>query len=161
MATGTIILPVPAFFDSVNPCGYSTFNSKPSLLFDDTADEICHWTFDMPENYASSPVLILKYGMLSATTNEVIVACQVMAVTAGDAAAITTDSYDTVNTSSADTVPATIEHTKEISLALTNNDSVAADDWTALKFSRDANNVGDDATGDLRLISAKLEYTTT
>lgn len=161
MATGTVLLPIPALFDAVAPAGLSFFNSKPRLLFDDTTDEIVHWTFRMPENYASAPVLKLQYSMASATANEVIVACQVMAVSDGDAAAIDSDSYDTVNTSSAITVPGTAGYMDEISLTLTNADSAAAGDWVAIKFSRDANNAGDDATGDLELIAASLEFTTT
>jgi len=160
MATGTILLPIPAQFDSANPCGLSLFNSKPRLLFDDTTDEICHWTFRMPENYASTPILKLQYAMASAIINEVIVACQVMAVSDGDTQAVDADSYDTVNTSAATTVPGTVGYMDEISLSLTNNDSLAAGDWAALKFSRDANNVGDDATGDMELIAASLEFTT-
>lgn len=161
MPTGTILLPIPGNFDATNPPGLGFFNSKPRLLFDDAVDEIVHWTLRMPANYASTPVLKLQYAMTSATTNEVIVACQIMAVSDGDAQAIDSDSYDAVNTSAAKTVPGTVGYLDEISLALTNNDSMAAGDWTALKFSRDANNAGDDAAGDMELIAASLEYTTT
>lgn len=160
MATGTILLSLPGEFDDTNPPGISYFNSKPQVLFDDTTDELMHWTFRMPENYASGLVLKLQYKMASATTLEVIMACRVMAVSDGDAAAVDTDSYDTVNTSAATTVPGTVGYLDEISLTLTNADSVAAGDWVAIEISRDANNAGDDATGDLELIAASLEYTT-
>lgn len=160
MATGTILLPIPALFDAVVPAGLSFFNSKPRQLFDDTTDEIIHWTFRLPENYASAPILKLQYSMASATSGNVIVACQVMAVSDGDAQAVDSDSYDTVNTSSATAVPATAGYMDEISLTLTNADSVAAGDWVALKMSRDANHASDTAAGDLELIAASLEYTT-
>lgn len=161
MAIGTILLSIPGNFDNANPPRLGFFNSKPRLLFDATVDKIVHWTFRMPSNYASAPVLKLQYSMASATVNEVIMACQVMAVSDGDAQAIDPDSYDTVNTSSATTVPATAGYLDEISLALANNDLLVAGDWVALKVSRDADNVGDDATGDLELVAATLEYTTT
>jgi len=162
MATGTIPLPVEsAVPDATNPPGKSYFNSKPQWLFDDTTDEILHWTFRMPENYASGLTLKCQYKMASATTNEVIVACEVMAVSDGDAQDVDADSYDTANTSSAATVPGTAGYLDEVSLTLTNADSVAAGDFTAIKFRRDADNVGDDATGDMELIALSLEYTTT
>jgi len=66
-----------------------------------------------------------------------------------------------VNTSSATAVPATAGYLDEISLALTNFDSGAAGDFLAVKFSRDANHASDTATGDLELIAASLEFTTT
>jgi len=160
MATGTILLPLPGNPDNSNPPGLEWFNSKIRLLFDDSTDEITHITFRMPENYASAPVLKAQYSMASATSGNVIIACQVMAVTDGDSAAVDTDSYDTVNTSSATAVPGTAGYIDEISLTLTNADSLAAGDWIALKFSRDANNASDTATGDLELIALSLEYTT-
>jgi len=96
--------------------------------------------------------------MASATTGTVMLSCEVMAVTDGDAAAVDTDSYDTINNSSAKTVPGTVGYLDEISLTLTNADSVAAGDWVAIKLRRDAS--GGSATGDLELIAASLEYTT-
>lgn len=161
MATGTIKLPIPGNFDSTNPPGFSRFNSKPQLLFDDTTDEIIHWTMRLPANYASAPVLKLQYKMASATTGNVVVACAIMAVSDGDAANVDTDSYDTVNTSAATAVPAVAGYLDEISLTLTNFDSGVAGDFLAIKFSRDANNASDTATGDLELIAATLEYATT
>lgn len=161
MATGTILLPIPGIFDATSPPGLGFFNSKPRMLFDDATDEICHWTFRMPANYASALVFKAQYSMASATTLEVIIACQIMAITDGDAAAVDSDSYDTVNTSGATTVPGTAGYMDEISLTLTNADSVGPGDWVAVKFSRDANNAGDDAAGDMEVFGASLEYTTT
>lgn len=162
MATGTIILPIaPGNFDATNTPGFAKFNSKPRILFDDTTDEIVHWTFRMPANYSSAPVIKVQYSMASATTGNVVVACEVMAVSDGDAAAVDSDSYDTINTSSATAVPGTAGYLDEISLSLTNADSVAAGDWVALKFRRDADNASDTASGDLEMVAASLEYTTT
>lgn len=161
MATATIILTIPGFFDGSNPPGYETFNSKPRCLFDDSTDEIMHWTFRLPENFSSSLVLKTQYSMASATSGNVIIAAEVMAVTDGDAQAVDSDSYDTVNTSSATAVPGTAGHMDEISLALTNADSAAAGDWFALRVRRDADNASDTASGDLELIALSLEYTAT
>lgn len=162
MATGSLILPVAgAELDASVPPGVVFVNSRRKLVFDDTVDEICYWLFRMPENYASALVAKIQYAMASAVANEVIVGVEVMAVTDAEAQDLDADSYDTVNTSGATTVPGTVGYLDEISLTLTNADSVAAGDWVAIKFRRDANNGGDDATGDMELWNFSLEYTTT
>jgi hypothetical protein len=58
-------------------------------------------------------------------------------------------------------VPGTAEHIDQISLALSNADSMAAGDYCALKFRRDADNGSDTATGDLKVWAAEMRYTTT
>lgn len=158
MTTGTVLLPAAgAELDATNPPGVAFVNGRRLLLFDDTVDEFIYYTFRMPQDYASAPVLKFQYSHVAAA-NEVIIACQVMAVTDGED--VDDDSYDTVNTSGATTVPGTQGLLDEISLALTNADSLAAGDYVALKISRDADNVGDDAVGDLEFWGAALEYTT-
>ena len=159
MATGTVVLPAAgAELDDTNPPGVSFVNSRRMLLFDDTVDEIIYYTFRMPQDYASAPVLKFQYSMASATTLEVIIGCEVMAVTDGED--VDTDSYDTVNTSAETTVPGTAGLMDEISLALANADSLAAGDYVSLKIRRDADNAGDDSVGDLEFWGAALEYTT-
>lgn len=159
MVTATLVLPIPADFDDTVPPGLEFQNNIPVLLFDDTADEICYWRFRVPANYASAPVLKLLYSMASATTLEVIVGAELWANADGEAAGA--ENYDTVNTSAAITVPGTAGFQDTISLTLTNNDGMAAGEMLSIRFRRDANNAGDDATGDMELLAASLEYTTT
>lgn len=147
-----------AELDDTNPPGVSFVGSRRVLLFDDDTDEIIYYTFRMPQDYSSGLTLKFQYSMVSATTNEVIIGCEVMAVSDGED--VDTDSYDTVNTSSATTVPGTAGLIDEISLTLTNADSVAAGDYVSIKIRRDANNAGDDAAGDMEFWGASLEYTT-
>ena len=49
----------------------------------------------------------------------------------------------------------------EISLTLTNADTVAAGDFVVLYLARDVAAGGDTATGDMEVIAVSLEYTTT
>lgn len=160
MATGTVLLSIPpSAYDATNPPGLRFEDHRWELLFDDTTDELCYWTFRLPQDYASAPVLKLQYKMSSATTAEVMIRAAVMAVSDGDAADVDTASFDTDNTSAATTVPGTAGHLDEISLTLTNADSMAAGDLVTLRLARDADNVGDDATGDMEVVAASLEYT--
>jgi len=161
MATATVLLPLlGASLDETNPPGVTWTNQRPKLLFDAATDEIAYWTFRLPADYSSALTLKFQYSMASATSGNVIIACQVMAVTDADAQDMDTDSYDTVNTSAATAVPGTAGYLDEISLTLTNADSAAAGDYVAVKVSRDANNASDTATGDLELWAASIEYTT-
>ena len=159
MATGTVILPVPGTFDDTNPPGVNFANSRAFVTFDDTTAETMFWTFRMPANYSSTPVAKLQYCMASATTGTVEFEVSVMAVSDGDSADVDTDSFDTVNTGSA-TVPGTAGYLDEISIALSNADSVAAGDLVVVQVARDADDgTNDTATGDLELRAVSLEYT--
>ncbi len=154
----SILLPLPpGGFDTTNPAGLAYENSVPHCLFDDTTPEGLYWTFRMPSDYSSDPLLKLVYTMASATTGTIEFEVSLWAVTDGEDA--DTESYDTVNTST-ETVPGTAGLSSDISVTLTNNDSLAANDLVHVKVFRDADDgTNDTATGDLELRAATLEYT--
>ena len=160
MATGTVILPVlGAIVDATNPPGIAFTNARPKLLFNDSTDEFVYWTFRMPTNYGSAPVLKTFYSMAGANESKAIVfACEVMAVSDGDAVDMDADSYDAAN-SATKACPDAAGAPDEVSVTLTNADSVAAGDFVALKGYRDADNGSDTASGDMEVWAASLEYT--
>lgn len=161
-ATGTIILPVQAAkLPTSNPCAIDAGEVNWRLLCDATTDESGVWQFRMPTNYASGLVVKIQYSMASATANSVTFEGYIMAVSDNDTADVVTESYDTVNFGSA-TVPGTAGYIDEISINLTNADSLAAGDFVKFKFARDANgtNGTDNATGDAEILNISLEYTT-
>lgn len=162
MATGTVILPILGCrFSSSSPPGLAFTNDRPKLLFDDTTDEIVFWTFRMPVNYASAPVLKAFFSMAGANTDdEIVFDCLVMAVSDGDAVDMDADSYDAANAATK-TVPDLAGRPDEVSVTLTNEDGVAAGDFVALQVFRDADNVADDAAGDMEVWVVSLQYTTT
>lgn len=133
------------------------------LAFDATTDEMCYWSFRMPADYLSTPVLKVQYKMASATSNTVVIEGRVAAVTDGDSTDVDAKALGTTNASSATTVPGTAGYIDEISLALTNNDSVAAGDWVTVSLRRDADstNATDNATGDMEVIGVAITYTST
>jgi len=161
MPTGTIILPVlGATMDETAPPGVAWSNNIPKLLFDSAAPEICYWSFRMPADYSSAPVIKCQYSMASAVALGVIIGVEVMAVSDGDSQDLDAESYDTINDSTNLTVPGTAGYLDEISLALSNADSVAAGDHVRIKFRRDTGHVDDDAAGDMEVWAVSLEYTT-
>ena len=164
MATGTVILPVVgASFPATNPAALSFSSARGKLLFDDTIDESCLWTFRMPANYASAPVLKVQFSMASDhdPAHKVEFEGSIMAVTPQDAQNMDADSYDTVNRGNT-TINDDLGYMEEVSITLTNADSVAAGDFVSLKLARDADATGenDNATGDAEVWAVSLEYTT-
>lgn len=154
----TVILTVPPQgFDSTNPAGLEYTNAVPKLLFDDTTSEIVYWMLRLPSDFSSAPVLKVQYTMASATSGTFGVSVSIMAVTDGDAADVDTESYDTANSPTASTVPGTAGHLDEISVTLTNADSMVAGDLVFFKLAR--NVAGDTATGDAEVRAVSLEYT--
>lgn len=128
-------------------------------LYDATNVEWLTWQFRMPADYASAPVAKVQYKMASATTNGVAWDCRLCAVTDGDATDIDAEVFGSANVASA-TVPGTAGHLDEISITLTNADSVAAGDFVVVYLGRATGDGGDTATGDAEMISLTITYTT-
>lgn len=164
MATGTIVLQVQAA-----KIGGSFITSGARIeggaglwkvLFATDSTEEALYQFELPENYASAPVLKLKYAMASATSGKVDLEAKIMAVADGED--IDSASFDTLNeVSGGTTVPGTAGFRDTISIPLANNDSMNAEETVSLHIQRDHDDADDTAAGDLELIGAVLEYTTT
>lgn len=174
MATGTVLLPIGAATlpdSSANNAAPAIQRVKstagaptPFFLqaaFDDTTVEMLMWSFRMPQDYASAPVLKVQYKMAATNADEVIIEGRIMAVSDGDNQDVDADAFAAANTSAAITVPGTIGWMDEISLALANDDGLAAGDFIIVYLARDADAAGDDAAGDMEVVAVSLEYTTT
>lgn len=173
MATATLNLPVLA---GVLPDGSSgnaapqfnrrmgsEANPKKSYVtadFDASTDEHLWFTFTMPQNYASAPIVRLQW-MANATTGSVVWGARLGAVTPADtdtpiehAAAAATTATTATNTTEANRLNVT-------TITLGNLDSVAAGDLVSLLVYRDADNGSDGVSVDAALIAASIDYTTT
>lgn len=180
MATGYIILPIgnatlpdasannagPAIQRAKSSDTASSTNTPPYFLqaaFDASADESMSWSFFMPGDYASGPILDVLYKMASATSGSVRFEGRVAAITDGDTTDGDAKAYATTN-SAGDTVPATTAgKVGGFSITLTNADSLAAGDFVIVQLRRDADGTTgtDDATGDCEVVGVRLSYTTT
>jgi hypothetical protein len=159
MATASILFPVsgPATFT----CGMDV-DKDHRLLFDASSDENAVWQFRMPANYSSALTLKLQFACASTQsgTNTVKWNGYLMAVTPDtDAQDLDADSFAAANagTETLDN-DQTAGYARELSITMTNADSVAGGDYCRLKVERDTT---DTATGDIELRNAVLEYTTT
>jgi len=173
MATGSILLGIGA---AILPDG-SASNLAPAIqrvkssagapspyflqaAFDAGQTEQMMWSFRMPADFSSSPVLKVQYKMVSATANDVAVEARIAAVSDGDAQDVDAKAFGSANAATK-TVPGTAGHIDEISITLTNADSLAAGDFVVVYFARTGAAGGDTATGDMEVIAVSLEYTTT
>lgn len=155
--TIAILTPFSAEFPTTNYPELRLVNRRPTLGFDATTDETCYWTLIAPQGITTPLTLVITYMMASATTGNVVFQAALEAVTDGDATDLdNVTSFDTTNGSAATAVPAVAGYIDQISVTLTNNDTVAAADYLRLALNRDANHASDTATGDAYVLACEL-----
>jgi hypothetical protein len=150
MATSSVLMDIGSGNGTkfvTNPARYDA--ATDSLLFSATQTESRTWKFRMPQDFASALTAKLQYSMV-----------EVMKIS--DAGSDPdTASFASVNeVSGGTTVPGATTTLDEISITLSNDDSVAAGDWVTFRINRDHDDADDTATGDLKLQNFALEYTT-
>lgn len=160
MATRQTFDPYSAEFPSTNFPQLTTIHStarRPVLAFDATTAESCYWTFRAPQGLTGTLTLVLDYSMASATTGGVAFDASIEAVTSGDATDLdAAESLDSANTGTDAAVPGTAGYMEQITITLTNADSIAAGDLVRLKLTRAVSNGTDTATGDCQVHLAEL-----
>src|SRR5262249_26541423 len=150
-ATRFVFTPNSAEFPAANFPQIVSINQRPALAFDATTDETCYWTGIAPQGLTAPITAVISYIMASATAGAVGFQIAIEAVTDGDATDLdAVTSFDSVNNSASTTVPGTAGFLDQISITLTNNDSLAAADYVRLQLNRDADGsaIVDSATGD-------------
>ena len=126
--------------------------------FDKDTDEHVACSFVMPGDYASAPVLKVKWYSARTSAETVQWGCKVLAITPGAAEDVPTKNYASTNVATATTCPANTNDLAETTITLTNADSVAAGDLVTLILYRDVS--GDDAAGDAYMLGCEFQYTT-
>ena len=156
--TRMVFLPFAAEFPASNYPQLTLVNRRPVLAFDASTDESCFWTGIAPQGLTGTLVAVVTYMMASATSGKVDFEGSIEAVSDGDGTDLDAgDSFDTANTIVAPTVPGTAGYIDQITITLTNKDSIAAGDYFRLKLMRDADDgTNDTATGDCHVLSVEL-----
>lgn len=159
MATRYVFGPLSAEFPASNFPQLTQINQRPVLAFDAATDETAYWTGIAPAGLTGTITLVVSYCMASATSSAVGIQAQIEAITDADATDLdATTSFDSVNNSASTTVPGTAGYIDQISITMTNADSLTAADYFRLSINRDADGsaITDSATGDLYLLAAEL-----
>lgn len=159
MATRAIFTPESAAYPSSNfPFLGKDAQSRLYLAFDASTDETCYWTGIAPQGLTGTITVIVSYYMASATSGAARLQAALEAVTDGDTTDLdATTSFDTDNSAGA-TVPGTAGYLDQISITMTNADSLTAADYFRLRLKRDADGTSgtDDATGDMYVLAVEL-----
>ena len=155
MATRFSLLPTSAEYPSSNFAGFLRVNQRPVLAYDASTNETAYWTIVAPQGITGTLTLVITVMMASATTGDTDWDAAVEAVSSADALDLdATTSFDTVNSTDNTTVPGTAGYMQQITITLTNKDSIAAADYVRISLTRDA--ASDTATGDAYVLAAEL-----
>lgn len=157
MGTRAVFTPLSAEFPSSAFPALAVINSRLVLAFDTTTAETAYWTFVAPQGLTTPLTAVVSYMMASATTGGVAFDIAIEAITAGDATDLdATTSFATVNTGSAASVPGTAGFMGQITITLTNNDSIAVADYVRISVTRATTNAADTAAGDCYLLAVEF-----
>ena len=143
MATRVICTPESTHFPSSNFAALAASNRRPVLAFDASTAETAYWTFVAPQGISGTWTAVISYAMASATSGD----------------AVDTDSatsFDTANTGTDSAVPGTAGYMEQVSVTLTNADSIAAGDLVRVSVTRAVANAADTATGDCYVFAVEL-----
>lgn len=156
MATRAVLTPLAAEFPASNFPQLLLSNRRPVLAFDASTAETAYWTVVAPQGLSGTQSLVVSYAMASATTGGIAFDAAVEAITSGDATDTdATTSFGTANTATDSAVPATAGYMEQVSITLTNADSMAAADYVRISLTRAVANAADTATGDCYVFAAE------
>ena len=157
MATRAICTPESAHYPATNFPALLLSNRRPVLAFDASTAETAYWTFVAPQGITGTLTAVISYAMASATSGGVAFDIAVEAISSGDATDTdATTSFDSVNAGNDGTVPGTAGYMEQISITLTNMDSVAAADYLRISVARDVADAADTATGDCYVFAVEI-----
>lgn len=156
MATRAILTPFSAEFPASAYPALMTVNARPVLAFDAATQETAYWTFAVPAGWTGTGTAVLSLIGNAAGTNSTYWEVAVEAVTSADAVDLdSATSFDTVNTGNV-AMPATQGHMVQVSVTLTNADSLASADYIRISVARDADNVSDNFAADAYLLAVEI-----
>jgi len=116
------------------------------LAYDASTVEAACWVFRAPQGLTGTMQVVIDYAMETATSGKIDFEASIEAFADGED--LSSASFDTANAAN-ETVPGTVKYRNQLTITLTNNDSMAAGELCRLKIERDADDGTDDtAAGD-------------
>lgn len=154
--TRAVLTPLSAEFPSSAFAALTLVNARPALAFDAATDESAQWTFVAPQGLTGTLSAVLSLIGNAAGTNSTYWQVSIEAVTSADATDLDAgDSFGTANTGNVP-MPATQGHMVQLSITLTNADSIAAGDYVRVRVTRDADNGSDNFAADAFLLAVEI-----
>jgi len=131
------------------------------LAFDAATEETAFWKFVAAEYASGNLTLDIFWYADTATADDVIWGAAISVITANtDTQDIETDAFATANTVTDTHLETTGQRLHKATITISNLDSLADGDHVVIKIYRDADDAGDDMTGDAIMTLAVLSYTT-
>jgi hypothetical protein len=126
------------------------------LAYDASTQETAYWTVVAPQGWTGTGTAVLSLIGAGASTNATYWEVAIEAVTSADATDLDAGtSFATVNTANT-AMPATAGHMVQVSVTLTNDDSVAVADYLRISVARDADNGSDNYASDAYLLAVEI-----
>lgn len=160
-----VLLPSSAVLDDNNPPAITVIESTGTGTprrhvadFDATTDELCYWTFTVPDDMASGNWLVDVYWYANdiGANEDAIWGCAISATTEADLDAMSEDAVSTIDYAAEDCNSTEANRLVVTTITLSDLDSVAASDIATLAFRRDADNTKGDVGGDGLTSDARL-----
>lgn len=151
------LTPYAAVLPSSNFPQLNHSNNRPVLGFDASTNESCTWTFYATAGLSGALTAKVYWIAASATSGDVIWTVEVEAITPGDSTDLdATTSFASAN-SGTTTVPGTAGYLAVTSITLTNDDSIAANDYVRVRLTRNASSGSDTASGDANVLFLAIQ----
>lgn len=132
------------------------------LAFDAASDEHVYFKLEAADYGSGNLTVGLFWYADTASTNTCVWGAAIAAISANtDTQDIETDAFATANTVSDAHLGTTGQRLHYAEIAISNLDSIAADDFVTLDLYRDADNGSDNMTGDAILVGITLSYSDT
>jgi hypothetical protein len=129
------------------------------LAFDAAADELSYWRVRAVEYGSGDLTLDIDWYADTASSGDVVWAAALSVLTPDtDSQDIETDAFATINTVTDSHLGTTGQRLHRATIALSNLDSLAADDIVTVQIYRDADDGSDTMAGDAILVMATLSY---
>lgn len=154
--TRAVLTPLSAEFPAGNFPALTFINGRPALAYDAATQETAYWTIVAPQGLSGTLSCVLTLIGNAAGTNSTYWEVAIEAVTSADAVDLdSATSFGTVNAGNV-AMPATQGHMVQVSITLTNADSIAAGDYVRVSIARDADNGSDNFAADAYLLAAEI-----
>jgi hypothetical protein len=167
MATTKVPLDIgAALFPTSNPAApvitQGTNFPVPGLAFDATTQETVFWVLRAANYGSGNLTLALDWYADTASANGIVFGASIAAITPDtDTQDIETKAFATENTGSDSHLGTTGQRLHRFTITISNLDSLAADDYIALRVRRVPADASDTMTGDAILVGAQLSYSDT
>ena len=162
----TTLFPRDAQYPAANFAQYKAVSGTnfpvESLAFDATTEETCYFNFKAVSYGSGNVTARIRWYADTGASGGVVFGASLAAITPNtDTQDIETKAFATEVTGSDTHLGTTNQRLHEMTIVITNLDSIAADDWVELRLARKVSDGSDDMTGDALVTEVDIEYSDT